>query len=105
VARPIRAIGLDLTMKDKSLKEYQLFMQNDLDFYQDIRLNNPKIGVVLQWQGFKVFQPLGATYETALFRRQSLEEKFSSHIIEDLFRSLTNQWTLERIETNENNKK
>lgn len=42
-----RVHGLNKTIKDKTGKEYQLFTQDELQFYADIPINDPNVGIMI----------------------------------------------------------
>lgn len=96
-ARKIRAIGLAVTMKDIDGIEYQLFLQEDLKDYNGMRLNNPKIGVILKLGSLPVFQPLGVNYEALLYKRDKVAEKFSSFSIKKAFYDMSKDWTISEV--------
>lgn len=72
--REFRAIGTDKTIKDKTGKEYQIFFQEKLSYFRDLRINNPKIGVIMP---DKTFMAIG-TYESYRTKFNSLNYKFGS---------------------------
>ena len=43
-----KLVGCKGTLIDKTGKEYQIFLQEPLQYYVDLRLNNPKLGIVVK---------------------------------------------------------
>ncbi|MEN6290756.1 MAG: hypothetical protein ABFD07_01900 [Methanobacterium sp.] len=62
-------IGLNKTIKDKTGKEYQLFSQDEIKYYVDLKINNPNVGVIIDKHFWKI-----ASHDTFRLKFEKIED-------------------------------
>lgn len=80
-------IGLEDSIVDKTGKHYQVFLQENLEYFKDLRLNNPNIGIIMP---DKTFMKI-CTYEIALKMFNKVREKFETINALDSYNELKQQ--------------
>lgn len=67
-------IGLTDSVIDKTGKKFQVFLQENLEYFQDLRLNNPNIGIIMP---DKTFMKI-CTYEMAKHSPEKVRNVFKT---------------------------